>query len=220
MLQCCGSQGTHGQGYIRRVVGQFRCISASAVHIVLAPADIDAHIAAFAPAQFLQRLPECSDTDLTLWIVCGSVDEHADPPHPLALLLCARSERPCRCRGPDQRNELAPLHAHPNPRMDCSTSMTCAVLCSAMVRFSVADGSSTSISAMSTTGPLRLRLRSNHAPQRIDEMCQKATHAPQQNDAGLTHSITSSARASSDGGTVRASALAVLRLIMSSTFVD
>src|SRR5262249_52410513 len=34
------------------------------------------------------------------------------------------------------------------------------------------------------------------------------------------HSITSSARASSVGGTVRPSALAVLRLMISSTFVD
>src|SRR5262245_61297463 len=34
------------------------------------------------------------------------------------------------------------------------------------------------------------------------------------------HSITSSARASSAGGTVRASALAVLRLMMSSTLMD
>ena len=35
----------------------------------------------------------------------------------------------------------------------------------------------------------------------------------------LLHSITSSARASSDGGTSRPSALAVLRLITSSNFV-
>src|SRR5262245_26070215 len=34
------------------------------------------------------------------------------------------------------------------------------------------------------------------------------------------HSITSSARASSDAGTVRPSTLAVLRLMISSTFVD
>src|SRR3954468_9106830 len=38
--------------------------------------------------------------------------------------------------------------------------------------------------------------------------------------AWRTHSITSSARASSEGGTSRPSVLAVLRLIIRSTFVD
>src|SRR6266545_6327614 len=35
-------------------------------------------------------------------------------------------------------------------------------------------------SAMFATGPLSLRVWSNHAPQRIDEMCHERTHAPQQ----------------------------------------
>jgi hypothetical protein len=47
-------------------------------------------------------------------------------------------------------------------------------------------------------------------------MCQKLTHAPQLR-AG--HSITSSARARKEGGTVRPSAFAVLRLTTSSNDV-
>src|ERR1700730_18687219 len=47
--------------------------------------------------------------------------------------------------------------------------------------------------------------------------CQLLTHAPQQRS---DHSITSSARVSSVGGTSRPSASAVLRLMNSSIFVD
>jgi len=48
------------------------------------------------------------------------------------------------------------------------------------------------------------------------EMCHEWSHAPQQNSR---HSITSSARARSVGGTERPRILAVLRLITSSSFV-
>src|SRR5262245_7893756 len=48
-------------------------------------------------------------------------------------------------------------------------------------------------------------------------LCQQETHAPQQ--MTCAYSITSSARARSDGGTVSPSALAVLRLITSSNLV-
>jgi hypothetical protein len=47
-----------------------------------------------------------------------------------------------------------------------------------------------------------------------NNICQQRTHAPQQN-----YSITSSARTSNEGGTVRPSALAVLRLITNSNLV-
>src|SRR5712671_2396476 len=49
-----------------------------------------------------------------------------------------------------------------------------------------------------------------------NNICQQETHAPQQFNS---YSTTSSARASSDGGTSRPSALAVLRLITSSYLV-
>ena len=44
-------------------------------------------------------------------IVRGEWQEHADTPHPLALLR-ARSDRPCRCRAAEERYERAPLHRH------------------------------------------------------------------------------------------------------------
>ena len=43
-------------------------------------------------------------------IVRGCGHEHADAPHPLALLR-ARRERPRRRRAAEQRDELAPLHS-------------------------------------------------------------------------------------------------------------
>src|SRR5215475_5651338 len=48
--------------------------------------------------------------------------------------------------------------------------------------------------------------------------CHRA--AEQRDERAPLHSITSSARASSESGTVRPSVLAVLRLMISSTFVD
>ena len=55
---------------------------------------------------------------------------------------------------------------------------------------------------------------------RCVEKGQLRTHAVQANEyAGMPYSITSSARATSVGGTVRPSALAVLRLIASSYLV-
>ena len=36
--------------------------------------------------------------------------EHADAPDAVAL-LCARRERPCRCRAAEERDEVAPVHS-------------------------------------------------------------------------------------------------------------
>ena len=49
---------------------------------------------------------------LILRIVRGAPREHADAPHPLALLR-ARRERPRRRRAAEKRDEFAPLHARP-----------------------------------------------------------------------------------------------------------
>src|SRR6516165_8266411 len=124
--------------------GQFRRVSANALGIACGPAIVDLHVAAVGPAQFLQPLHERRQACLSFRIVCGEGHEHADTPHPLALLRAHR-ERPRR-RAAEQRDELATLH-----------------------------------------------LRG--------------------------HSMTSSARASSIGGTSSPSALAVLRLMTSSYFV-
>src|SRR5262249_23190155 len=55
-------------------------------------------------------LQEGSKAPLALRIVCGEVHDHADAPHPLAL-LGARRERPCGRRAADECHELAPSHS-------------------------------------------------------------------------------------------------------------
>jgi hypothetical protein len=51
---------------------------------------------------------ERRDAGLSFRIVRSCVHEHADSPHPFALLR-ARSERPCGSRAAEQCDELAPL---------------------------------------------------------------------------------------------------------------
>src|SRR5262249_27755963 len=73
------------------------------------------HVAADRPIQQRQSLQERPDAGLKYRIARRCGDEHADPPHPLALLR-ARRERPCG--HPEQRDERAPfqlieLHAVP-----------------------------------------------------------------------------------------------------------
>jgi hypothetical protein len=63
--------------------------------------------------------------------------------------------------------------------------------------------------------PCLLRARRKRPKER-----RRRRAAEQRDDLAAFHSITSSARASSVGGISRPSALAVLRLIISSTFVD
>src|SRR5262249_37067626 len=62
------------------------------------------------PAQFLETLQERSMANLSLGIILGEIREHADAPHPLALLR-DRRERPRRRRAAEQRDELASLHS-------------------------------------------------------------------------------------------------------------
>src|SRR6516225_10046958 len=73
-------------------------------------ASIDVDIAAFRPSTLFQPLPECRKASLAFRIVLGERDEHADAPHPLALLR-ARRERPRHCRAAaKQDDEIAPSY--------------------------------------------------------------------------------------------------------------
>src|SRR5262249_40125115 len=67
------------------------------------------HVASVAPAEFPERFEEHRDAILTfpIGLRVGS-DQHADAPHPLALLRLHR-ERPGR-RAAEQRDELATFH--------------------------------------------------------------------------------------------------------------
>src|SRR5262245_57415091 len=84
-------------------------MSAIAVGIAGTPANIDPHVAAIGPAQFLQALQERRDARLCLLIVRGQAHEYADAPHPLALLR-PRHSPPRRRRTAEQRDDLAPSH--------------------------------------------------------------------------------------------------------------
>src|SRR5262245_56202785 len=67
-------------------------------------------VAAFLPAEAFKPLPKCCEPLLPYGAASRAMHQHADPPHPLALLR-ARRERPRGCRAADQRDELAALHS-------------------------------------------------------------------------------------------------------------
>ena len=92
---------------------QLASVPANFPSIAAGPPDIHLHVAALCPAQSLQRLLERNQTLLLLGIG-RRIHQHADAPHPLALLR-ARSERPRRRRAAEQRDELATPHVGPPP---------------------------------------------------------------------------------------------------------
>ena len=65
-------------------------------------------IAAFAPAQLLQTSQKRRDFDACLRIALGNLNEHADAPHPLALLR-PRREWPRDRRASEERDEFSPV---------------------------------------------------------------------------------------------------------------
>jgi hypothetical protein len=66
---------------------QFRRVSANLGGIDRGPAGLNPHVLPDAPARLLQPLQERPEAGLPYRIVRGCGQEHADPPHPLALLL-------------------------------------------------------------------------------------------------------------------------------------
>jgi hypothetical protein len=84
----------------RSTCNQFGSVFANAVGLARAPAGIDLDVTAVGPAQFQQALLEHREANLPLRIVRGDTHEHANAPHPLALLR-ARRERPRRCPATD-----------------------------------------------------------------------------------------------------------------------
>src|SRR5262249_32663508 len=75
------------------------------------PALLDVDIAIFDPPEILQATAERRHAELAFGVIlCQPRNQHADAPHPLALLR-ARHERPRRRRAAEQREELAALHS-------------------------------------------------------------------------------------------------------------
>jgi hypothetical protein len=80
LLQRPHDQAAARQDDVRRKRDQFGGIFASLREIAGGPANIDAHIAAFAPPPVLQRLPEHCISFLALRILRSKRPEYADPP--------------------------------------------------------------------------------------------------------------------------------------------
>jgi hypothetical protein len=114
---CCRSAAVLGVLCEKNEVGLQRdelCRQSLPRLLVVAPADVDAKVAAGRPARLLKGLFEYSDADLRVRIALGKRKQHADPPHPIDLLR-PRRERP-RHRAAENRDELSPPHgAHPRP---------------------------------------------------------------------------------------------------------
>ncbi len=89
--------GCSGDEFLRESLHQRR--------VARCPANVDPNVAAFHPPELLEFVSECGDEGPSLPVALGKAHQHADPPHPLALLR-ARRERPCR-RAAKQRDELA-----------------------------------------------------------------------------------------------------------------
>src|SRR5262245_3343927 len=97
------------QDDVRRERDQFRRVSAEEFGIARAPTILDPHVTADGPTQFLQALKARRVASRSFRIVRAQVHEHADAPHPLALLR-PRRQRPPR-RAAEQRDEFAPSHS-------------------------------------------------------------------------------------------------------------
>jgi hypothetical protein len=65
---------------------------AKSVAIAGPPTNLEAQVAAVAPARLLQPIDERHQAGLSFPIIRGQVHQHADAPHPLGLLR-ARRER-------------------------------------------------------------------------------------------------------------------------------
>src|SRR4029450_1037189 len=77
----------------RRERDQFCRGLTNALGIPCGPAVLDPQVATDSPAPFLQPLQKRANASLSFRIVRGQMHEHADAPHPLALLR-SRRERP------------------------------------------------------------------------------------------------------------------------------
>src|SRR5262245_65515332 len=83
------------------------------------PAVFNVEVAAFHPAELLQRLTERLHSQLTFGIALSQSDEYADASQSAALLR-PRRQRPRRRRAAEKRDALSPisliaLHPTPNP---------------------------------------------------------------------------------------------------------
>src|SRR5262245_54731788 len=95
---------------------------------------VNANIASLRPSKPFECLPEYRVVRLDMWIV-GLALQHADTPHPLALLR-ARRERP-RSRAAKQRDELAAFHSITSSASSTNESGIVSPIALAALRFTI-----------------------------------------------------------------------------------
>src|SRR5262245_30508434 len=83
------------EDHIRLRCHEFGRIGARPDVISAGPAIVDLEVAAFAPSQLLQSLPERTGAGLSFRVGFESTQQHPDPSHRNRWLLCARRDRPC-----------------------------------------------------------------------------------------------------------------------------
>src|SRR5215471_969363 len=106
--QCGQSRRSVDDDDVRCRAHQLFCQRMRAINVARGPVIVRLDVASFRPTQTLQRLAERRNARLCLRIALGKAHQHADPPHPLAL-LCTRRERPRPRRAAEQRDERATL---------------------------------------------------------------------------------------------------------------
>src|SRR2546423_5369176 len=106
-----GREGKAAVGHddIRPERDQFCDVLTDAIGVDPGRAIIDPHIAAYSPAQRLQRVLERRMAGYRFRIIACEELKHADAPHLIGLLR-ARTERPRR-RTTQQSYEIAPSHS-------------------------------------------------------------------------------------------------------------
>jgi hypothetical protein len=91
--------GRRSQDHVRGERSHLSDLLAHLPRVAPAPANVDLRVAADRPARLLQSLQEPGKASLPFRTVGSQVHEHADAPHPLALLRAHR-ERPRNNRAP------------------------------------------------------------------------------------------------------------------------
>src|SRR5262245_7233904 len=195
-IQGCERRCTVSQDDVWFQRHQFRYEGSRSARVTRAPSILHRNIAALGPTQPLQSLPKGDNTSLCFGIILGVGREHTDPAHALALLR-ARRERPCDCRTAKKGYELASPHGGVPQGLRSRAKYSRSRRASQQKRAAhVRSGSKAALA------PCRLQC----------PVCPKA-------DNQARYSMTSSARASNDGGTSMPSALAVFKLITNSYLV-
>ena len=165
---------------------------------VVAPAIVDVQVAILGPPQLLQPLFQRLSADLCFPVTLRVEHERTDAPYP-RVLLCTRNERPRdRCTA-EKRHEL------PSPHSNSLLSLKPII---SMFKTIARRGF-----------PVRGYTNQDCRQTWMSVCWHIATLASTSRRGPVIHSSTSSARASSVGGTSMPSDFAVLRLITNSNLV-